>query len=581
MSHVKTVLVIGATGVFGSRLAAHLARTPEYRLVLSSRSIARANGLVEELAARPATKAALAGVVIDVRANLGDMLSEVCPSVVVDCSGPFQRMDYRTPLAVAEAGAHFVDLADARSYVLGFETALDPIFRRKGLTALTGASSSPALAVSAVASLADGWQRVDHIDVAITPGGQSDIGEAAVAAALSYCGRPVPIVDGGKLSDSVGWGSSRRFEIEGLGRRAVAPVETADAELLHELYPDVTSIRFWAGLESFFEQRGMRLLAELKKRGFLRQPEKLGSLLVKARKLTRFATDTTGAMLVRVVGLDAAGRWTEAEWRLIARENQGPQVPPSPAAAAVRAILNGKIPPGARPALALPLEAIEMELEGYAIETARTVQHSDRCIVQSAVGDGAFDTLPSAVKTFHRIDGACIWAGRASVETAANFVARCVAQGMGFPAPGTDVPVTVVVRREASAPGNGPPIETWTRSFSGHPFASRLDSPAAGCAWESFGALTFRLRLNVQDGKLFFPVSDWRIGSLRLPVSLAPRSDACEWEDESGRFNFDVRLSYPILGQLVRYKGWLKPRERPVGSEPHETLPRKLIARPG
>ena len=561
-----TILIIGATGVFGRRLASHLARTEGYRVALGSRSLARSEALAAQIAARPETKAQLVPVALDVTSGLAATLKEVQPRVVVDCSGPFQHLDYRTPEAVADAGAHFVDLADARDYIHGFGGALDARFRAKGLVALTGASSSPALAASAVAALAGGWQRIDHIEIAIAPGGQSEIGEAAVVAALSYCGRPVPVVSGRKPGKTIGWGSARRISIKGLGCRTVAPVETADAELLHALHPAAASIRFSAGLGSSLEQWGLRAIARLYRWKILREPGGLAPLLTRARKLTRLFTGATGAMLVRVVGIDQAGQWTQAEWRLIAYQNQGPQVPPSPAAAAVRAILAGNVSPGARVALGLPLASIEAELESYAIEITREVEHSDRNVVQTAIGDTAFESLPLAIRAFHRADARVIWSGCADVDGATSMLGQLAARMIGLPKEGRGVPVTVSIAREAATGRAQPPAETWTRDFDGRRFASRLASSSPGKTIESFGPISFRIGLGAEAGRLFYPVTGWWLGPLPLPAALAPRSETCEWQDPQGRFNFDVRLSHPLLGTLGNYRGWLMPAETDVAT---------------
>jgi len=562
----NTILIIGGTGVFGRRLASHLARTEGYRVALGSRSLARSEALAAQIAARPETKAALVPVAFDVTSGLAATLAEVRPRIVVDCSGPFQHLDYRTPEAVADAGADFVDLADARDYIHGFEAALDARFRSKGLVALTGASSSPALAASAVAALTGGWQRIDHIEIAIMPGGQSEVGEAAVVAALSYCGRPVPIVLGRKLGVAAGWGSAQLLSIKGLGCRTVAPVETADAELLHALYPAAASIRFSAGLGSSLEQWGLRVIASLHRWRVLGDPGRLAPLLTRARKLTRLFTGATGAMLVRVVGLDHVGRWTQAEWRLIAHQNQGPQVPPSPAAAAVRAILAGNVFPGARVALGLPLASIEAEFEGYAIDTAQEVEHSDRNVVQAAIGDTAFESLPLAIRAFHRADAPVIWSGCADVDGAKSMLGQLVARMIGLPKAGRGVPVTVSIVRDATIARAQPPAETWTRDFDGRRFASRLASSSPGTTIESFGPISFRIGLGTEAGRLFYPVTGWWLGPIPMPATLAPRSETNEWQDAQGRFNFDVRLSLPLLGTLGNYRGWLMPAETNVAT---------------
>jgi len=373
----RPILILGATGVFGRRLAAHLAREPGLRLLVSSRSLDRAARLAADLAGRPETTAALEPVAVDVNHEPGNVFASCKPGLVIDCSGPFQAMDYRVALAAGAAGAHFIDLADARGYLTGFSSALDEAFRSRGLVALAGASSSPALAAAVVAELSAGWQALRDIDIAIVPGGRSEVGEAAVAAALSYCGRPVPVVRDGMLTTTTGWGEARDIEIEGLGRRRVSPVETSDAELLGKIYPQARSIRFRAGLGSGLENAGLRMIASLKRRGlldFLGPLEAYAPLFTRMRQVTRVTTGDVGGMIVRVSGTDGEGDDVLAEWRLIARNNEGPHVPPSPAAAAARAVLAGHVVPGARPALDLTLADIETEFSPYAIETARDVR---------------------------------------------------------------------------------------------------------------------------------------------------------------------------------------------------------------
>jgi hypothetical protein len=227
----------------------------------------------------------------------------------------------------------------------------------------------------------------------------------------------------------------------------------------------------------------------------------------------------------------------------------------------VRAILAGDLPPGARPALALPLAAIEAELEPYAIETWRESPRADRCLVREAIGARQFEALPAALRAFHALDAPVVWTGRAVVEAGTNPIARLVARAIGLPATGNDVTVTVVTARMAANP-SAPPVERWTRRFAGRCFASELAVHKDGSVTERFGPFTFEIGLRAGEGKLHFPVTAWRLGGLRLPLKLAPRSDAHEWQDENGRFNFDVKLTLPVFGMLAHYRGWLEPRVR-------------------
>ena len=368
---MRTVLLIGATGVFGRRLAAHLSAFEGVRLVVTSRAAERAEELAASLNARAGSRGAV-GAALDTRGDLPAQLAALSPWVVVDTSGPFQGADYRVPAAALAAGAHYIDLADARQYLAGFGHALDGPARAKGLVALAGASSTPALSSAVVRAVTDGWSVIETIDIAITPGGRSDVGPAVVAAILSYAGDPVPVFRGGKLVMEAAWVSSSPVAIRGLGRRNVALVETCDAEALSARFGVRDRVTFRAGLESSIEQLGLGLLARVRRRGWLRDPRSLVSPLLVARRLTRLVTGDRGGMIVAIAGADREGRPIQATWTLLATDGDGPHVPTLPAAAAVRALLSGNVlEPGARACVGdLPLASIEREMAPYRITTA-------------------------------------------------------------------------------------------------------------------------------------------------------------------------------------------------------------------
>ncbi len=254
----RKLLLIGATGVFGARLARQLALCDGIALSVASRDASRAAGLAAAIG--HGATAGVTGVAFDNRRDL-QQLATMRPWLVIDASGPFQGCDYALAEASLKSGAHFIDLADARDYVLGFAAALDPLARDRNLVALTGASSTPALSSAAVAALTEGWRQIDSVDCAIAPGGASDVGLSVTAAILSYAGRPVAVFRDGQPQHTVGWGSVERRDFPGLGRRFVSPVETPDSELLPKFFGVREQVRFFAGLESPLEHFGLLALA--------------------------------------------------------------------------------------------------------------------------------------------------------------------------------------------------------------------------------------------------------------------------------------------------------------------------------
>jgi hypothetical protein len=45
-----------------------------------------------------------------------------------------------------------------------------------------------------------------------------------------------------------------------------------------------------------------------------------------------------------------------------------------------------------------------------------------------------------------------------------------------------------------------------------------------------------------------------------MPRALLPQGNTYE-HDAGGRFNFHVEIGLPVIGLIVRYRGWLLPRE--------------------
>lgn len=553
---MKRVVLVGATGVFGRRLARHLVSMGGIELVLTSRTGAKAEALAAELAAAGAP--AVRGAALERERDLVASLAALAPWLVIDASGPFQGAGYDVPTAALLLGAHVVDLADARDYLLGYPAALDELARKRGLVALAGASSTPALSAAAARDVTAGWRRIDCIDIAITPGGRSEVGPAVIAAVLSYAGKPVPIWREGRLQAAEGWSRGEVVEMPGLGARRVAPVETADAETLGPGLGVRSRVSFSAGLEAGVEQWGLALLAGLRRRGWLADPQGLLPWLLKGRQVTRLWTSDRGGMGVFASGLDSKGRPRAAYWSLLAENDDGPHVPTLAAAAAVRALLAGALQPGARSAAeALDLAMIEAEMAPYSLTTSQDEIGLGTAAFERALGEAGFMALPPAIRAFHEAAAPPVWQGRAEIERGDGRMARLLCRLFRLPDAGRDLPLTVSIERGEDIAGG---YETWTRNFAGRRFSSRLDVDRRGQLCESCGPFRFRLAPEAGPSGLSLPIAGWSLFGLALPRLLMPRAEAHEQVDEDGRFRFDVRLTLPFFGLLAHYRGWLAPK---------------------
>ena len=549
----RRIVLIGATGYFGRRLAKRLATIDAIELVVSSRDVARAEALAMNLKSGDFSSA-ISGIAFDSGVNAKAALSELKPFLVIDASGPFQRANYELAQAAIYAGAHWIDLADASGYITGFAAALDEAAREKGVTAIAGASSTPALSTAAVEDLTRQWRRIDTIDIAIFPGGGGQVGLSVIQALLTYAGRPITIWRNGKLRETIGWGSVLRARVPNLGVRYLSPVETADARIMPQRFAVTSRVMFYAGLESRLEQFGLLALARMRARQWLKSLDWLAPTLKIARRVTRLAASDRGGMTVDVAGLDAEGQQTWARWRLLAEKGEGPNAPILPALAMTRALLAGGIAPGARTAAGeLALALIEAEMRASAIQTARTVVTAGSAgLFALSCGTVSYRALPSALRAFHDSDGAPVWSGRADIDAGTGMLARLISRSFGFPQAGRGIPVTVSVDRKGLS-------ETWTRDFDGRRFTSQLSYESGGQVAEAFGPFKIRLGVQAVGSEITMPVIGWRAGPVKLPRCLAPLSNAREYMDGDGRFCFDVRITVPLAGFLAHYRGWLKP----------------------
>lgn len=314
------VLIIGASGVFGSRLAELLANEPGVEIVLGGRRRKNLELLAEKLAA-PCRIA-----VLDRDMLTGSDIAELNCQLVIDAAGPFQASHTRVIEAAIAASVHYLDLADGREFAKEIGQ-FDLPAREVGIAVITGASSIPALSHAVIEEITRGWSACHSITVGIFPGNRAPRGLAVVEAILSYVGKPVQVFRQGKWQHVPGWGMTHRMHVPFVGKRWASVCDTPDQDLLVARYRPTHSAEFFAGLELSILHLGLWLLSLPVRWGWI------GSLLPFARPMLRiaqlllpFGTDK-GGMVIRVDGLDATGQSVAAEWALEANSNRGPYVP--------------------------------------------------------------------------------------------------------------------------------------------------------------------------------------------------------------------------------------------------------------
>ena len=360
------VLLVGAAGTFGKLLAAQLAAEPGVELILAGRTAATLDRVNAGLA-RPA---ALRRLDRD-RVSAAE-IRRLGAHCVIDAAGPFQDGSTTLVEAAIEAGCHVVDLADARAYVAGIGR-FDAAARAAGVVVLSGASSTPALSHAVLDRLTSGWQAIDRILVAISPGNRAPRGLSVVRAILSYVGRPVRVFCDGGWCEVAGWSSTRKLVFPGLGCRLASLCETPDLDLLVTRFAPRRSAEFLAGLELGILHRGLAAAGILVRVGLVPTLAPFAKPFHAIASLFEPFGSDRGGMLVAVEGRDGEGAPAAARWVLRATAGRGPYVPTLPALALVRRLRDGPtIAPGARPCVGiLSLDDFAGDFARLGIETER------------------------------------------------------------------------------------------------------------------------------------------------------------------------------------------------------------------
>lgn len=543
---MSLILVIGGYGGFGARLCRRLSRAGHFLLV-AGRSEARAAAFCAGLPdARP--------LVLDRRGDVRSVIERERPDLVIDAAGPFQHSRYEVPRACIAARIPYLDLADASDFVLGIDS-LDGEARAAGVAIVSGASSVPALTGAVACRLAEGMERVFSVDTALSAANRATGGASVVAAILSYVGRPVRLRRGGRWSEAWGWQEMRREDFvlgdgTALRGRRVAIADVPDGGLLPDLLPGRPAVTFRAGTELGLHMLALWLASWPIRWGWLRSLSGARRWLLPLYQLTSWVGGERSAMSITLSGL-AGGRRLERRWTVVAERGEGLEVPTLAAALLAGDMIAGLQPAGARTAAGLlSFDRFEPALAQLALRYEFEERELPPPLYARVMG-ADFERLPPAVRRIHDVCRDSGAQGEGLVERGRGLLARALAAAMRFPPEGR-WPLHVAFAEQGG-------VERWTRDFGGHRFASELSAKGERLV-ERFGPLRFAFDLPSGPDGLEMRLRGWSALGIPLPVALAPRIKAREWEEE-GRFRFEVEAALPLAGEIVRYSGWLVPGE--------------------
>jgi NAD(P)-dependent dehydrogenase (short-subunit alcohol dehydrogenase family) len=549
----RSVLLVGATGAFGERLAAGLIRSG-IAVIAVARNTARLEKLAQQLGTQISIETCERSRIDTPFLNA---LRSRYPGVyaIADSSGPFQASDHRLPRAAIGAGLHYVDLADARDFV-GHIGNLDQDARSEGVAVLSGASSTPALSHAALDRLLADARAVISIDVSIAPGNRAPRGLSVVKAILSTVGQPVRVFRSGRWSEYAGWSLGKKVTLPGIGSRPVALCETPDLDLLVSRYHPKADAIFRAGLELGLLHYGVAALGLFVRLGLIKTLTPLARPLRAIADLFKPFGSDRGGMRIDALLINDKGDLTRRVWTLSANAGVGPYIPTLPALAALKMLADNSLSWRGAAACAgiIPYDVIAAEFAHHGITAEQSETAAPPPLMKRLLG-ADYDTLPAAIRDSHDVSGVLVLEGRADATSPDGIITAMFSRVFRFPRGGTNMPLRVEMRSENDG------SETWTRIYPDVTMRSNLRNvdPFTHCLDEVFGPVAIRLEWKATDSDLTLHIVGARLLGLPLPSILQPRSSARESVDNNGRFHFDVDIAMPLVGSIVRYKGYLTP----------------------
>lgn len=354
------VLILGGYGVFGQRIADALCQR-SIHVIINGRRSAPAEALRQRLLEHH-PKAMVSLAVFDVNHDLADQLNRLKPQVVIHTCGPFQGQDTQIASTIINTGIHYIDLADGRDYVQNM-AALDAAAKAHQVTAITAASTVPALSSAVLAQLRDqtNISRFEQVRMGITPGQKTPRGLATTQAVLSYLGRrlqPWP----GMASPCYGWGGLHRQKYPTIGHRLMGHCEAADLDFFAAHF-NIQTLSFAAGMESKLLHLLMWLAAGLVRLGLPLKLDKHASRLLRLSHWFDRLGTADGGMHMAIKARNGQGQHIEKTWFLEVFAGHGPMVPAIPAIVMCEKILRNQTPAGVMPCIEmLTLEEYLSEL---------------------------------------------------------------------------------------------------------------------------------------------------------------------------------------------------------------------------
>jgi len=322
----KRVLIIGGYGNFGRFIATMLAREDDIQVIIAGRNLDKANQLASQLNAINPVEVAR----IDINQGFANVLAAIAPDLVIHTSGPYQGQDYDVALVCIEQGCHYIDLADARSFVSQI-TSLDEAAKANNVLICSGASSVPGLTSAIIDKYIEEFDCLESIEYGIATAQRTNRGLATTSAILSYAGKPFKTLIDGELRNVYGWLDLKSRLFWGLNNRLLGNCDIPDLDLFPVRYPTLKTIRFQAGLELKLLHLILAALSNLVRIKLIPSLQPLAPLLLGISRIFDFFGKDDSGFYMEMTGRGKEADKQKVVFEIVAHDSDGLYIPSIPA----------------------------------------------------------------------------------------------------------------------------------------------------------------------------------------------------------------------------------------------------------
>ncbi len=335
---IQRVLIIGGYGNFGSFITKTLAKELEIQVIVAGRSIEKAQLFISKLAAVNPPEA----LALDIKYDITQALISIKPNILIHTSGPFQMQGYDVAKACIQQGIHYIDLADGRNFVNNI-ASLNEAAKERDVLVVSGASSVPCLTAALVDYYKPKFKILENLDYGISTAQRTARGLATTAAILGYTGKNFKTLINGNSKTVYGWQGLKARKYSEVGWRLLSYCDVPDLAVFPKRYPELKTIRFYAGLEIPFIHCTLWALSWLVRVGLIRNLEKYAPLLLRLSFLFDWLGSSNSAFHMVLSGKDQNENNKKITFELTARSGDGPFIPCIPAILISKKLSQNKI----------------------------------------------------------------------------------------------------------------------------------------------------------------------------------------------------------------------------------------------